>query len=629
MHSATTPWTAKYGETPSLRTRGARSVTSSRSGSGSATPQTSTSIRSALRAWTFKSPTLTLHAQRQDGDTDIGPPVPPKDSPNHWEKGEWELAKEYYQKLKVDRFEKKRREAIRVALEESASVEAGRGRVDAGAGAIANANANADAGDDPHRPGTSGGNSDKPKTPLSARFRTFFHSGARTPNDNTNANPNVNPNTHRPGTSGGSTNKPKTPLSARFRSFFHAGPRAPNDPTTTTTSNPPSPSALRREALKAAITHPSTRGPGVAPARVFDADAFDLELVRQREEERLRRETIHLPGVLVPGRLAAREGAPDMLAQYRERRERMERTERKEKRITTVGEMMDAFAPEAMEKREKLIQERILGMGLPLERPGTGASNASNATVSVNGSVNGSTTSTATKYNIKAKGKGKEKAKAVLAKVQQTLAPRRGSDDSDTSFWACDGSAEDLYAPVATAPKSTAARCGVCGVSIPSGSTQDQAQGVLLCAGCAHGVDGYENNLPMRADSLRPATSPLAAPPPPPPPPAMWMQAEPARGRANRSSSFYSVRPGVQPMTYEASGRLVNPYASPYDNGVNLSELTVFNEEGWLETGSLADGQRREQEHQPGVADEGGRAGGRDTGFYRFYDELLVSPVSR
>ena len=175
-------------------------------------------MRSALRAWTFKSP----KAQEEYGrdEDDRPPPVPPKDSPKHWEKGEWELAKEYYQKMKADRFEKKRREAIRVALEERASVEAERDRADA------SVNTDADVEAHTHRPGTSGGDGNKPKTPLSARFRSFFHSGSRTPQDNTNANPT----THRPGTSGGGTNKPKTPLSARFRSFFplHAPLPLPN-----------------------------------------------------------------------------------------------------------------------------------------------------------------------------------------------------------------------------------------------------------------------------------------------------------------------------------------------------------------------------------------------------------------
>ena len=320
-----------------------------------------------------------------------------------------------------------------------------------------------------------------------------------------------------------------------------------------------------------------------------------------------------------------------MLREVRERRERAERAERTGRRITTVGEMMDAFSVQAVEAREQLIQDRVREMGVPLTRlegevrPGTGTSAASASA----GSANGSTTST------KSKGKGKEKAKAVLAKVQQTISQgvRRGSEDSDTSFWACDGSAEDLNTPVAAKPMG--ARCGVCGVSI---SASLQAQGVLLCAGCAHGVDGYENNLPVREDSLRPATSPLEAPPP-----AVWMQSEPVGRRANRSSSFYSVRPGVQPlanaggggradeMTYSTIGRLANPYANPYDNGINLSELTVFNSDGWLETGSQKSKQRREQEVQQSVVREDrGRSEGRDTGFYRFYDELLVaSPVTK
>lgn len=333
----------------------------------------------------------------------------------------------------------------------------------------------------------------------------------------------------------------------------------------------------RRARMKAAISKPNNEG------RVFAADAFDPIVVRKREEE-MRTATGEVPTLILG------IGADG------------------EKRQTTIGEFIEAGMG-----RHPLLQQ-AQAQPQPQQRLQTPfqRQKAHSANLSISSAVSAGTSSGKAKNT---KAKTSDQKPTLMSKINDFSSnhlhlTRRPSVESMMSF-VCAGVENQDEADMQAARQQS--RCRVCG-NTTFGLGSD------LCEACARGVDGYlgiDSPWPQRDASL---------------PHQSVMPTHTKALQQYRSSSVYSPRMPL-PVFARSDSDYSDP-GNPFDQSAIERKRTLdprgssglWDSDSWLDTESEKQakqaGQAEVQKHGTYVRAQVGR----DTEFYRFYDDLLVSP---
>jgi hypothetical protein len=489
---------------------------------------------------------------------------------------EWDTAKEVYSRVKEYRYEKKRTAAIEAA--QSAKTDLG----------ITSGNAAT----------LKGTQTRKPTTPASAtsRFFSFFRSGTSTPNT---------PKT------------PRTPKSAfslfssrsRSGSVVSSAPKTPKTPftpseatkslgqffssiskkATASAESKAEEEALAEEqqrhkiraALKANISRPTATGP------VFAADAFDPAVVTAKQAAKAEAERARL--------LKTEQAKPFVLPSTYDAKGNKRNTSFKEFILAANGQhpaQQPGYVASAPPKRQH-------NHKLSFSSQHTAKSSASRPSTS-------------------GKDSTASKPKSILTNLK--LKARRTSVDSDVSF-ACAG-----HLGPDGSLHSGNPRCNICGTIVqPEDNFADVP--AIMCENCAGGVEGMENALPLRQASLQ---QPMRAHP------------EHRLSKAYRSSSIYSARPRAAPTSSSARHerkKTLDPRDSigiwETDSWLNTSlkskssDASKISSAGSKTTAASSSINGSDVSQVSKLTFNGQVPEGRDTGFYRFYDELLVgSPTA-